>query len=337
VIREVPRLTSAYTEDLGIALDGWTFATAASDHVPAVWGAGASVLWPEGEPLMIVGPDGVGKTTLAQQVALCLAGAGDSLLGFPVREATGRVLYIAADRPQQAARSLRRMISPAHELTLRERLVVWPGPLPFDLANHPEDFARFVRRLGASVVLLDSLKDVALDLVTDETGSRVNSAIQRAIASEIEVCLLHHPRKEQAVGPKPKKLPDVYGSRWLTAGMGSVVLLWGDAGDPVVELCHLKQPDDWVGPMKILHDSASGRSTVYESADLATVLRNESKGVTVADAARLLFATPNPRRNQIESARRKLTRLCRDGRAERRDDVTGVSRYFIAEVARDPA
>ena len=38
--------------------------------IPALWGVGESVLWAAGEPLKIVGHQGVGKTTIAQQLAL---------------------------------------------------------------------------------------------------------------------------------------------------------------------------------------------------------------------------------------------------------------------------
>lgn len=80
--------------------------------VPAVWGHGDEVLWPMGEPCLLCAPQGVGKTTLAQQVALAraeIAGRGE-LLGLPVTPDTRRVLYIAADRPRQAFRSMRRMV-----------------------------------------------------------------------------------------------------------------------------------------------------------------------------------------------------------------------------------
>ena len=50
------------------------------------------------------------------------------------------------------------------------------------------------------------------------------------------------PAQRENGGAKPKRLADVYGSRWLTAGMGSVLLLWGEPGDLVVEVRHLKQP-----------------------------------------------------------------------------------------------
>src|SRR5206468_7156018 len=86
----------------------------------------------------------------------------------------------------------------------------------------PRALGTFAKELDVGCVFIDSLKDVALDLVKDETGSRVNAAFQDLIAEGIELVVLHHQRKQQAGGvSKPKSLADVYGSTWLTAGAGS--------------------------------------------------------------------------------------------------------------------
>jgi AAA domain len=306
--------------------------TAVGDTVPSVWGDAGSVLWAEGEPLMIVGPDGVGKTSIGQQLVLARIGLRDSrLLGYPVAPGR-RVLYIAADRPRQAASSLRRMVTEADHALLRERLVVWKGPPEFDIAGKDTDkgaLANFAERYGATAIVIDSLKDIAVDLVKDEVGSRVNIAIQETIARGIEVCVLHHQRKAQQGAGKPKTLADVYGSRWLTAGMGSVVCLWGDAGDLVIELTHLKQPVEDVGPFLIVHDHEHGTSTVHGQTDLLQALAHAVHGLTVAATAGLIYATADPNRNEIEKARRKLTALVNSSHATRENDPDGTARFFL--------
>ena len=52
------------------AEDGATFILDAEEEVPSLWGRDGEVLWAAGEPLQIVGPQGVGKTTLAQGLGL---------------------------------------------------------------------------------------------------------------------------------------------------------------------------------------------------------------------------------------------------------------------------
>ena len=153
------------------AIDGATWVNDEPDGVPAVWGDDDAVLWAEGEGLMLVGPDGVGKTTLAHQLIRARVGLATDVLGVPVAGAKDPVLYIAADRPRQAARAFRRTVSEdAHEI-LRERLIVWRGPLPFDIGLEKADptaLARFIKEAGAGTVFIDSLKDIALDLTKDE-------------------------------------------------------------------------------------------------------------------------------------------------------------------------
>lgn len=314
------------------AIDGETFITAEPDEVPANWGDGDQVVWAEGEPLMIVGPDGVGKTSVAQQLMLARLELRADLFGFPVKPAAKRVLYIAADRHRQASRSLKRMIHDAGQLTvLRDRLVVWRGPLPFDLCDSPRYLADLAEQLDASDVIIDSLKDVALDLTKDEVGSRVNLAFQETIARGIELAALHHQRKEGRDGSgKPKRLADVYGSRWLTAGMGSVVCLWGDPGDLIVECLHLKQPAEDIGPLKILHDHKHGSSSLYEPQNLEQILAAAPNGITVADVTRRIFDTDGkPKPNEIEKTRRRLESLVGRGIAHRQDSIDGTALYHL--------
>ena len=80
------------------------------------------------------------------------------------------MLYVAADRPRQIARAHRRIFTEADRDTLRERLTVHRGPLPFDLGREPEQLAAFAIEHDADTLILDSLKDVALDISKDETA-----------------------------------------------------------------------------------------------------------------------------------------------------------------------
>jgi hypothetical protein len=84
----------------------WTAA-----HSAPVWGQDHQVAWASGEPVMVCGPQGVGKTTIAQRIAMARIGAiTEPVLGLPVTPSRETLLYIAADRPVQAARSWKRML-----------------------------------------------------------------------------------------------------------------------------------------------------------------------------------------------------------------------------------
>lgn len=108
-----------------------------TDTAP-LWGDGSDVLWQSGEGLLIAGQQGTGKTTLVLQIVLSRIGVRPSkLLGHSVARTENQVLYIAADRPLQIARNARRMVTEEDRELLSKHLVVWRGPVPFDLNREP--------------------------------------------------------------------------------------------------------------------------------------------------------------------------------------------------------
>lgn len=308
-------------------VDGAAFILDQPTEVPAIWGEGQRVLWAHGEGLALVGPVGTGKTTLTGQLVRARIGLQTEVLGFPVVPSASRVLYLACDRPPQIARSMRRIMGEEERDVLADRLVVWKGPPEQDLARHPEVLTELAVRAGADTVVIDSLKDVAIKLTDDEVGAGMNRAVQMALVEGIETVCLHHQRKATGAIPKPKGLEDVYGSVWLTAGMGSVILLWGAAGDPIVELSHLKQPAEAVGPLKLVHGE-DGTTSVLDGLDVFDIVRTRP-GTTVLDVAKAIFETTTPSVNEKEKARRRLDRLVPD-HLHREDGKAGgdPARYF---------
>ena len=294
-------------------VDGGSFIFDIPDTIPALWGDGQEVLWAQGESLMIVGPTGVGKTTLTGQIVHHLIFGGE-LLGLPLPAIEGVVLYLAMDRPAQISRSLRRHFDTSQREVISERLKVWKGPPLADLAQDPHMLNKMCGEAGASVVIVDSLKDAALSLSDDPVGAGYNRARQLALANGVEVLELHHQVKRGNQGAAPKTLADVYGSAWIVNGAGSVALLYGAAGDNLVEFSHLKQPAEPVGPLKVLHDHARGVSKVHNTADALQMAQAAGEeGITVKEFAQALFDTVTPSRNEIEKARRKLRSLARKG------------------------
>ena len=284
--------------------------------VDALWGAGDKVLWARGEPLMIAAPQGQGKTTVMDQLILKRIGVlpGD-FLGLPVKRTEGKVLLVAADRPRQIIRSLRRMISPEDRDDLDARLVIWQGPPPFNLSTRPDDLLPWIEGFSVSEVYIDALSSVATGLASDDEGGNLNRAFQEVIASGIDLVINHHTRKAQEGNRKPKSLDDVYGSTFLTSGCGSVVFLWSTAsGSTEVELIHLKQPADIVGPLTLLHDHRAGVTTIFES--MAPLhIAGVDREVAAKDVACELFKTEHPTAAQVEKARRRLEQMVAEGTA----------------------
>lgn len=311
-------------------VDGAAFILDVPAQPPPLWGDGDEVLWAQGEPFLLCGPPGVGKTTLAGQVLRARLGLDKAVLGWGVEPGVKRTLYLAMDRPPQIARSLRRVFREHDRETLADRLVVWRGPPPDDLARNPQVLTEMCQAAGADTVFLDSLKDAAVGLTDDEVGGGLNRAIQQALVDGCEVLGTHHQVKRGANGSAPDQLADVYGSAWITAGAGSVVLLWGNAGDPVVGLRHLKQPLAEVGPLQIRHDHAAGRSAIFHEIDLYELIAVNSYGLTAKAAANNLYATDAPTAAQVEKARRRLERYVADGRAYGLQTPGQPTRYYRA-------
>ena len=329
-LRIQDRARSAFAEERAAAqlaeqpnsiYDGEQFLTS-SVNLTADWGVGKQVLMAQGEGTLVVGPQGVGKSTVAQQIAFRRIGVTEEdLFGFPVAVDDRPLLYLAMDRPMQISRSMRRMVDvddPDVLALIRKRLIVWKGPLPFNPADAPEQFADWIARVGCDpgFVIADSYKDLASGVSEDAVGAGLNSAMQRVLDRGTGWLGLHHQRKANAQNPKPNKLEDVYGSTWLTAGVGSVLSLWGQAGAVTVELSHLKQPMEPVGPLTVNHGHAEGVSVSTEPRErLCEVVRVAgAEGITEPDAAEALYASQET--NDRKRARRLLDRLTGEGLLE---------------------
>ncbi|MFW0796558.1 bifunctional DNA primase/polymerase [Gordonia sp. CPCC 205515] len=307
-------------------IDGGSFIHDEPDGVTSLWGAGDRSLWSDGEALIVCGPQGVGKTTLGSNVLAALIGnSPGQVLGLPVRP-VDHVLYLAMDRPRQAARALRRQLGHYDRDHLAKRMTFWKGPPPHDLAKNTAMLTALAEAAGADVVIVDSLKDAAIGLSDDEVGAGWNRARQALLASGRNILELHHIKKIS--GDKKPDIADVYGSTWITSGAGSVVLLNGNPGDAVVRFHHVKQPVEELGPWMLLHEQETGRMDVHGQIDLV-VEAARSGGITVLDAARLLFEKEKVTANEKEKARRRLAALVRDGRlTERSIDSRGTITYF---------
>lgn len=167
-----------------------------------------------------------------QRLLLARLGLGGDVLGYPVQPSEGLVLYVAGDRPKQAGRSFRRMVTDPDRQVLRERLRVHRGALPFDLVREPDRLTEWAKELGATDVFLDSLGSLVGRLTDDETGSAISRAFTLAVTEGLEVVSNHHPRKATGENKKPREIADVYGSRWITACHGSILCLWATPATP---------------------------------------------------------------------------------------------------------
>lgn len=265
--------------------EGGEFLFDGSDESEVLWGSPDEILWASGETLMLVGPTGVGKSTLAGQLVEALLGITSDVLDRKVRQ-VDRVLYLAMDRPKQIRRAFKRLFTPEQRKQLSD-VYFHIGPLKVQLANDPLHLLNLAKFNNANVIVVDSMKDLARDLNDPKTGSDINAAFQHCLAEGIEVIVLHHLRKTTGkTVQKPKSVEDVFGSAVITWGIGSIILLWGQPGSTVVELSHLKPLHEPVGPWTVQHDHMTGRSNIQAEFNLLQFIRgSKTYGATTLEAA----------------------------------------------------
>lgn len=330
--RERRRLAAAVVNEIEV-LDGEAFIFKEVIEVESFWGRGDTVLWPKDEGLMIAGPQNIGKTVLEQNLMLRRIGIGQGdLLGYPVvvnEDPDALFLYLAMDRPAQARRSIRRMVAdnPVDRGIVQRHLRFWAGPLPLNPATG--DPARLIEWATAycggrvpSAIFCDSYKDLAVGLSKDEVGSAINLAVQACIMAGAQWVGAHHHRKGDGQRA-PRSLDDVYGSTWLTSGLGSVAMVWGNPGSLTVELSQLKSPADQMDPIHLVHDPVTGWLTidVDENVEpLDVVGRRGEAGITAPEFGFEMYHDQPSAAAARTRAKRTLDRLVGTGELVRFED-----------------
>ena len=246
--------------EAGELMDGAQFALDQDNAVAPLWGTERQCLWSKGEPFYVFASPGVGKTTMVQQLALRRAGIkGGDLLGLPVEVDERRVLYIAADRHRQAARSIRRMIDESHRESLAQGFAVWRGPPPFSLPTQPDALLPWVKGFSEiGTVIVDSLFNVAPSVSTEEGAAATNTAFQSLVNADVDVIVIHHDKKRQEHERKRVSQDDMYGGRPISGGAGSIVYLDGEPNTARYTLRHLKSPSGPVGPLDVVQNFTYG-------------------------------------------------------------------------------
>ncbi|MCA1841295.1 MAG: AAA family ATPase, partial [Actinobacteria bacterium] len=242
---------------------GGRFILHAPAVVPAIWGKdGQEVWWSPSEGLMITGITGVGKSTLAGLLVKGRMGLLDRVAGYPVVPGKKKVLYLAMDRPRQIQRALRRQFDDVAEALIDEKLVVWAGPPPSQFETDHQLLLRLAWAARADTVVVDSLKDAIPKLTSEDSSGSWNRNVQWCNKHDVEVMVLHHQRKEGNGddAKKPKSIHDVYGSQLLTAGLGSVILLWRQ-NLREIEVSQLKGPAGEGNSVKLHLDNQAGTLT----------------------------------------------------------------------------
>lgn len=324
-------------------LDGVAFLESGIDSDP-LWGTGSDALMAPGQGSMVFGTDGAGKSSIMQQVVFARLGLDDDeVLGFPVEQSDQTVLYLALDRPEQIRRSIGRMVDLTNTTVrdrLKRKLVVWRGALPFHCDLDPKAFADWIMQVGGDdlgLVIADSVKDMVSSCTEDSAGMGFNDTVQHITTRGVEFGCCHHNRKPNATNARPRKLADVYGSRWITAGLGSVLNIW-KLDDHRRELTQLKTPyGNPIEPVEYTDDYRHGVSTMagrWSDVLVDTLASVGSDGLTDAEAVAAVFKV-GPKDSTYHACRKKIARQLQrwaadtDAAYERVDTVRNGKEYKV--------
>ena len=300
-----------------LLIDGKAWLLSGSDKMQALWGDEERILAAHLQPTLIAGETGSSKTTLTQHLIFgCLSVPGyEYMLGLPVVPTEGNVLLLASDRPTQIRDSLRRFMNSTEAWDIiEERLVVWQGPPPEDVGDDPLLLLDMARHAGATLVVPDSLKDMALRLEDGVIGAAVNQAFQHLVADGRDVLA---PTMLRKGGRQDKSseitLDDIYGSAHIKYGAGSILVVQRHPTD--YEIRQMKSPN---GEYPILRYQLGkdGSATLGGDDPFVFVVRQAGDiGISTGDVACTIFhpdgsACPDA---DVEKARRRLHKLEEEG------------------------
>lgn len=187
------------------------------------------------------------------------------------------------------------------------------------------------------LVIADSVKDMVSSCTEDSAGMGFNDTVQHITTRGVEFGCCHHNRKPNATNTKPRKLADVYGSRWITAGLGSVLNIW-KLDDQRRELTQLKTPyGNPIQPIEYTDDYTRGLSTMAERWEdrLVDALASAGdNGLTDAEAVAAVFKVGS-KDSDFHAHRKKITRKLQhwaadtDTAYERIDTIRGGKEYKV--------
>lgn len=248
------------------------FVAAGPDPVATcIWGVARPdgvMAWAQNQGVIICGPPGTGKSTIALQVVLRYVGIrGGDVLGLPVRRTERPVVYLALDRADQIRQSIRRMVlSTADPEAVARLLMIDNIPPNVDL-REVSSWIAWLRVLGAGAVVIDSAKDLGFDLNDSSEGQAFNFLVQATLRAGIQILVTHHSRKTPRGDKKPLTLNDMHGSQWVAAGAGSVLMLDGEAGPKPKKLVHVKPLTVPMPPLRLELDTATGEISHCEDTE----------------------------------------------------------------------
>ena len=278
------------------------------EYIPLIGNKDTGLLWAKGAPLYIAGSEGTGKTFLLLQYVRA-AFSNEKWLGrFRVAplERHERIVILNMDRPEPLKIRLGQIIETMAlpPMPHRIQMLQMSDLQGKNLINDPTLLKDICRETESTHVLIDGLDRLLEDVTADQGGRAVADGMTHALSGGFQVMATMHLVKSRDNAPANNRSRDVYGSQYLGASAGSLLVLNKES-----ETCiTLKQRKNIVGhePFdgRVIHDHPEHRST-YQSDLSVSEAMQELGQFTIQD---LIDKTGKPR-STVNDHREKLSHL----------------------------
>lgn len=179
---------------------------------------------------LLSGPPNVGKSQLSLRFCEKMA-KGESFLKWKIPKPV-KTLFVSMEMPHEELHyALTNIMTIEENELLRENMLLMPVGssvhLNSKIAQH--QLNKVIEEYQPDGIIFDSLgKGVADEITSDKTILEVFEYIDGTIRGEYGAFawFIHHPRKGQVGNKKPNGLDDLYGSRFISAGVTTAVGLW---------------------------------------------------------------------------------------------------------------
>lgn len=193
--------------------------------------------------MSISGPPNVGKSQLCLRLAEKMAKA-QPFLKWDIT-APLKTIFVSMEMAHEELKFMMESMEMEDSNLLSENLNVLPLGASIRLNNRAAqgELNKLIEKVQPHGIFLDSFgvavgEDISNDKVIFETLDYVHRTLRLEYGAFVG--FIHHPRKEQIGNKQPKKLDDLYGSRYYGAALSTALGLWGVGPDIEVSCLKLR-------------------------------------------------------------------------------------------------
>lgn len=228
---------------------------------------------------MVTGPPGVGKTQFSLNYMIRMA-LGEDFLGWKVL-GRNRILFPSLEMNHAALKmfteQLATSLTPSEIQLLQRNFQIAPlgRPLPLDRPEGKKFLEALLEEHRPTVLGIDSLGKVTSKELNEATVKPLNEYFAY-IRDKYGCALLfvHHNRKDNGEGRKPKELSDLYGSQYVAAEASNVLGLWKEEKN-VIEVSVLKSRlAEEIQPFKVKREN--NLWFIRDDAEFTRLVKEES-------------------------------------------------------------